>query len=262
MHAQHRHAAVNDVHAVEGHDVGDGTAATQVNPAQLRCLEADLVLVQHCPEPAQVLCAGIIGAGLAPGAGEFHQHHALAKIGAVLLVVGTGIEAVKGRADIRGQHVGVGQAAACGKAAVTPQGMEDFCHRILKEPGLHTAGTYAADFFLVHQQAAGCALHLVHLQHGSQGCIGAYPVIMSIGQHHAAVNAQIPCPAGRHHGQLRGDEIILLNTILRLQKFKDSCLDSILFLALQRMAANEDVKVLTLYHHGSLLLHLLLGKVD
>ena len=64
VHGQHRHAAVDHVHAVLGADIGDGTAAAHVHRAQLSGLPGDLRLVADAAHLGDKLGVAVVGAGL------------------------------------------------------------------------------------------------------------------------------------------------------------------------------------------------------
>ena len=104
MHAHHRNAVVNHVHPVARHDVGDGSAAAEIDAPELRELIADAVFIHHAAQFAQILCTRITGAGLAARASELVEHHAASEIGDILLLECVRIERVIGARNIRGEH--------------------------------------------------------------------------------------------------------------------------------------------------------------
>ena len=66
MHVEYGYAAVDDLHAVVAHDVGDGSAAACIYLAQLDNLELNIGIVHYFAKSADVFSIGIIGAALAP----------------------------------------------------------------------------------------------------------------------------------------------------------------------------------------------------
>ena len=62
MHRYDSNAAVNYLHPVEGHDVGDGSAATKVNLSKLRRLEADNMLIHDSAKLSEILRVCVVGA--------------------------------------------------------------------------------------------------------------------------------------------------------------------------------------------------------
>ena len=100
MHAHHRNAVVDHVHPVARHDVGNGSAATEIDTPELRQLIADAVFIHHTAQFAQILCTRVTGAGLAARACELVEHHAAPEIGDVLLLKCVCIERVIGTRNI------------------------------------------------------------------------------------------------------------------------------------------------------------------
>ena len=111
VHGEHRHAAVDDLHAVLGQDVGDGSAAARVDLPQLAGLEAHVALVHHTADVGHVLGVGVVGTRLATGARELVKGQAVAQQGRVLLLEDGREGGVEGRGHIRGKHARVGEAA-------------------------------------------------------------------------------------------------------------------------------------------------------
>ena len=82
--------------------------------------------------------------------------------------------------------------------------------------GLHTGSTYRTDFFLIHKDTAHASFGRAQVQHGTEGGICTHPVILSVGQNHAAVKAGLSRLSGRNHLQLRRDKVFLFDSILFL----------------------------------------------
>lgn len=60
MHGQDGNTGVDDVHAVLGHDVGDGAAAARVDTAELAGLEVHAGLVHDVADEGHVLGVGVV----------------------------------------------------------------------------------------------------------------------------------------------------------------------------------------------------------
>ena len=60
MHGQDGNAGVDDVHAVLGHDVGDGATAARVDAAELAGLEVHAGLVHDVADEGHVLGVGVV----------------------------------------------------------------------------------------------------------------------------------------------------------------------------------------------------------
>ena len=216
---------------------------------------------------------GIVGTGFAPGAGELVQHQALAKVGYVLLVESRCIQRIERAAHIAGKHRAVGQGAAQRQIRSLAQQFQQLCHGILKEHTLHTGGANAADFFLVHQNAAGGTAHVLHIQHGLVGTVSADPVVLPVGQHHAPVKTGFPRAACRDHFQLCGEEIFLFHAKLLLQNCQHAFLHGFLACGLfvfflhiaahfDGLVAHDHIQGFPFYHRRRLLVHLVLGQMD
>ena len=74
----HGYAAVDDVAAPVGHDIGDGAAAALVDLAQLADLPGDVGVVEYTAHLGQKFGVGVVAAGLAAGARVFAQADAVA----------------------------------------------------------------------------------------------------------------------------------------------------------------------------------------
>lgn len=85
VHGENGYAAVDDFHAVQSADIGDGAAAALIYLAQLGGLIVDIVPVKKIPQTADVFGVGIVAAALAPGAGIFVEAYPTAQEGGVLL---------------------------------------------------------------------------------------------------------------------------------------------------------------------------------
>ncbi len=100
VHAQHGDACVDGVDIAVSHELGDGTAAALVHLAQLAQLPDHFLL---CKEPAQIghqLGGSVTGAGLATGAGELADAHAVVDFGLAALLGHIGVQGIVGVADI------------------------------------------------------------------------------------------------------------------------------------------------------------------
>ena len=65
MHVEDGHAAVNHIHTVQCKYVGDRSAATEIDTAELSRLVYDARLVKRSPDFGNILGICIIGTGLA-----------------------------------------------------------------------------------------------------------------------------------------------------------------------------------------------------
>jgi len=112
MHAEDGHAAVDHVHAVQGSDISNRSAAADIHLSKLRSLEKDIVVIKHPADRGDILCVGIIGPGFAAGAGELVQDNSSAKISTVLFLERVGVHRIKTGAHIGGKHTAVFQCSA------------------------------------------------------------------------------------------------------------------------------------------------------
>lgn len=108
----HGYAAVDDVTAPVGHDVGDGTAAALVDLAQFPDLPGNFFFVEDAADLGHEFGVGIVAAGLAAGAGVFAQADTVAELGRILFFIGVGKDRVKGGADVGRQDFAVAQGPA------------------------------------------------------------------------------------------------------------------------------------------------------
>lgn len=67
-------AGVDDVHAILGHDVGNGAAAARVDATELTGLEVHAGLVHDVADEGHVLGIGVVGAALAAAAVYLLKH--------------------------------------------------------------------------------------------------------------------------------------------------------------------------------------------
>ena len=74
----HGNAAVDDVAAPVGHDVGDGSAATLVDFTEFADLPGHFVFVEDAANLSHEFGIGIVAAALTAGAGVFAQADAVA----------------------------------------------------------------------------------------------------------------------------------------------------------------------------------------
>ena len=65
MHVQDCHAGVHYVHAVQGADIGDGSASAHVDLAELSRLECHIRVIHDTAHPCEIFCVGVVAAGLA-----------------------------------------------------------------------------------------------------------------------------------------------------------------------------------------------------
>ena len=91
---------------------------------------------------------------------------------------------------------------------------------VLEEHRGHPRGAHAADLLFVHQHADGGAGRYIVAQGqlGYKRGVGAHAVILAVADDHGTVEPQIAGAAGRHHLQLGGKEVLLVDTVLVGQK--------------------------------------------
>ena len=137
------------------------------------------------------------------------------------------------------------------------QQMKNLCRRILKDSGMHAAGTDAADFFFIYQNTAGCAFRcLIFIQERHQRCERTDSVILTVADNHAPIKAQFSGFARRHHFQFRRDEIFFFKTVLFFQNSADICGNGVLLLFLLlfavrftlRDASNQNIQRFPLHN--------------
>jgi len=157
VHGKERYTAVDDLHAVKSHHIGDGAATAQIHPTQLAGMIADPGFVQDAAQLRDVFRIGIIGAGFPSGAGEFVEAQPPAQVSGVFLLKGRGVERIKGRAHIRAEHAGIGQAAAKREGAATATAIQQLRHGIFQEKGARAGSAHAADLLFIAEEAAGGA---------------------------------------------------------------------------------------------------------
>ena len=80
---------------------------------------------------------------------------------------------------------------------------------------------------------------------------------MSVSGHHTAIQTIISCLSGRYDLDFRRYKIILFKIIFFLQQLQNVCLDSILFLTIQRHASDGYIQVFTLDDVACLFAHLI-----
>ena len=86
MHVQHCHATVDDLHAVKRCDIGNRSAATDVDLAKLCRLESYIVLIHHRAYCCQILCICIVTSALAACSSIFIKYEPTSEIRTVLLL--------------------------------------------------------------------------------------------------------------------------------------------------------------------------------
>ena len=152
MHAQYRHAAVNNIHPIQRHNVRNSAAAPKVNLAQFRHLEINFFFCKDIADMGDIFRICIVGSGFTPGSCKLVQHKPFSQIGHVLFVKCRCIQGIKGTAYITGQHSAVGQRAPQVKFRPLSQKSKKLRNRILKETALHAGSPNTADFFFTLSQ--------------------------------------------------------------------------------------------------------------
>ena len=120
-----------------------------------------------------------------------------------------------------------------------------------------TGSTDASDLFLINQQCHSRAFNGFCFQLCHHRGIGADAIIMSVSGHHTAIQTVISCLSGRYDLDFRRYKIILFKIIFFLQQLQNVCLDSILFLTIQRHASDGYIQVFTLDDVACLFAHLI-----
>ena len=273
MHGKHRHAAVDDLHAVLGQDVGDGAAAADIDLAQFGRLEEDAALVHDATDARHVLGVGVVGARLAARAGELVEREAMAQVAGILGLKDARKTRVEGGGHVAGEHPGPSQAAAQRQVAGLARQSEDLGHGVLEETARHARGTHRADFLLIHEQGDGGAGGGGGVELGQQARIGTHAVVVAIAGNQGAVQAAVARAARRNDLELGRDKVLLLDAVLVCQDGQDVLGHGVLgllgllgALALgglhhERAVAHDDVEHLALDDLGSLLGHLVLAQV-
>lgn len=108
----HGYAAVDDVAAPVGHDVGDGATAALVDFTQFPDLPGNFFFVEDAADFRHKFGVGVVAACLAAGTGVFAQADAVAEFGRVLFFIGIGKDRVEGGADVGRQDFAVAQGPA------------------------------------------------------------------------------------------------------------------------------------------------------
>ena len=85
VHAQHRNTGVDHAHAVLGAQIGDRSAAAEIDAAQFRRLERHTRVIHDLSEAGHKFRVRVVAAGLAAAAGELVEADAAAEERAVLL---------------------------------------------------------------------------------------------------------------------------------------------------------------------------------
>ena len=257
MHAQHRDAGIDGVNVPVGHEHGDGAAAALVHLAQLAQLPDHFLLRK---EPAQIghqLGRRVTGAGLAPGAGELADAHAVVDLGLAALLGHIGVQGIVGVADVGREAEALFIAAAQGHTLALAQ----ILHEAVKGGALHTADAVGAGLLLVGQDADAGALRVLHVEDGLQLRIGADPVVMAVAADEGAVKTHLAHVKSGDGGQLRGEEVLLGNVIHIVENAKHRQLHPVLALVGIGGGADEDVQALAGDALGHGLLHLVGSQV-
>ena len=186
---------------------------------------------------------GSVGsAALATGTGVLADADAVVQGRIVPLVAGLGEVGVIGVGNVGRQAEGVCKAVVQLHALTVAQNL----HEILKGMALHTADAHGANLLLVCQDANGSmGGDGIHVEDGLQLCIGAHPVIVTVGCQQAAIQTHLTALAGGHNGQLGAAEIVFHNAVLLVQQLHHIQLHQVSALALQRLGAQNHVQLLT-----------------
>ena len=106
------------------------------------------------------------------------------------------------------------QRSAHFQFAVFPKQIDDLCHTVLKEMGLHAGCTDTSDLLFVYQKTYAGMLWLFNLKHCHKRRISTHSVVMSVSHDHAAVKAVISGSPCRDNFNLRRQKIFLVHTVL------------------------------------------------
>ena len=268
MHGQDGNAGVDDVHAVLGHDVGDGAAAARVDAAELAGLEVYACLVHDVADEGHVLGVGVVGATLAATARVLVEAQAATHKGGVLGLELAGVARIEAGGHVRGEHTAAGERAAQGQRAILAGERHDLGDGVLEEAARHTGGTHGADLLLVDDERDARALHVGHIDLGEHGGVGADAVVVAIAQNHGTVEAHVAGGAGGHDLDLGGEEVLLLDVVLLLEDVQEHLLDGLLggvlvvLVKLDGTAAHDHVEDLGIDGVLGRLGHLLTREVD
>ena len=112
MHAEYRHAGINDIHPVQSKNIGNRATAAQIDSAKLRRLEVHLFLFKNGAQMCQILRIGIIASCFSMCTGEFVKYHTAADIGHILFFESRSKLRIIGAGNIGRKHAGIGQASA------------------------------------------------------------------------------------------------------------------------------------------------------
>ena len=96
MHIVQRHAAVDDLHAIVGQDIGDGSASALIDLAQLAGLIAYVFLFHDRAQLRDIFRVGVVAAALSAGAGVLVEDDAPAEVRAVVRLHHAGIIRIEG----------------------------------------------------------------------------------------------------------------------------------------------------------------------
>ena len=268
MHGQDGNAGVDDVHAVLGHDVGDGAAAARVDAAELAGLEVNARLVHDVADEGHVLGVGVVGAALAAAARVFVKAQAATHKGCVLGLELAGVARVKAGGHVRGEHAAAGECAAQGQRAALAGERHDFGDGVLEETARHAGGTHGADLLLVDDERDARALDVCHVDLSEHGGVGADAVVVAIAQDHGAVETHVAGGAGGHDLDLGREEVLLLDVVLFLEDVQEHLFDGLLggvlvvLVKLDGAAAHDHVEDLGVDGVLGGLGHLLAREVD
>ena len=268
MHGQDGHAGVDDVHAVLGHDVGDGAAAARIDAAEFAGLEVHAGLVHDVADKRHVLGIGVVGTALAAAARVLVKAQAATHEGGVLGLELAGVARVEAGGHVGGEHAAAGECAAQGQRAVLAGERHDLGDRILEEAARHAGGTHGTDLLLVDDQRDARALDIGDIDLGEHGRIGADAVVVSIAQNHGAVETHVAGGAGGHDLDLGGEEVLLVHVVLLLEDVQEHLLDGLLggvlvvLVKLDGTAAHDHVEDLGVDGILGGLGHLLAREVD
>ena len=212
----HGYAAVDDVTAPVGHDVGDGTAAALVDLAKFPDLPGNFFFVEDAADLGHEFGVGIVAAGLAAGAGVFAQADTVAELGRILFFIGVGKDRVKGGADVGRQDFAVAQGPAQPDFLVMALEGQEFGDEVREVRRLDARVADGTDFFFIGKEGDLCLFPRYGIEDGGQVGIRADAVIMAVGHDHRPVQADVAALDGRDDFQFSTGEIFFFNTVFFL----------------------------------------------
>ena len=148
----HGYAAVDDVAAPVGHDVGDGATAALVDFTQFPDLPGNFFFVEDAADFRHKFGVGVVAACLAAGTGVFAQADAVAEFGRVLFFIGIGKDRVEGGADVGRQDFAVAQGPAQPDFLVMTLEGQEFGNEVRKIRRLDAGVADGTDFFFIGKE--------------------------------------------------------------------------------------------------------------